>query len=81
MLKETRIPSSYCICFFYFITTASVKLLLTVLRHLGQLRHLHVEVLAVRFVLNLAVVHRLQNLSLLGLEARQGRLQIHLLLF
>lgn len=61
--------------------TASVKLLLTVLRHLGQFRHLDVEVLAVRFVLDLAVVNRLQNLSLLGLEACQSRRQIHLLLF
>lgn len=53
---------------------------LTFRRHPGQLGHLHVEVPAVRLVLDLAVVHGLQDLPLLGLKARQSRLQVHLLL-
>lgn len=53
---------------------------LTFLSHLGKLRDLHIEVSAVRLVLDLPVVNRLEDLSLFGLEARQSRLQIHLLL-
>lgn len=53
---------------------------LTFCSHLGQLRHLHVEVFAVRFILDLCVVNRLQDLPLFGLEACQSRLEINLFL-
>lgn len=59
---------------------SNVRGVLTVLTHLGKLRDLHVEVFAVRLILNLFMVHRLQDLPLFGPEASKSRLQIHLLL-
>lgn len=46
--------------------------LLTFLRHLGKLRDLHVEVFAVRLILNLFVVNRLQDLPLFGPEPSES---------
>lgn len=53
---------------------------LTFCSHSGQLGHLHVEVFAVWFILDLCVVNGLQDLPLFSLETCQSCLEIDLFL-